>query len=274
MKRGLGAQAYTIIEVMIVLVVTSALLVSAILLIAGQQRKTEFGQAVRDIESRINDTVNDVSTGFYPNTGNFTCISLGSGPIISAGGNNQGANQGCIFIGRVMQFAVLGTNNEGYNSYTVVGQRVTSSNQQVTNFAQAHPTAVAPSSSSSSVPDATQTGTLLYGLKAASMYIINADDSHTPIGAFGVFSTFANSGTQPTGTTSVDLIPLGNSLGVSQTTMVDTINTVNDATSKNPAKGIAVCFNSGGTDQHAIITIGANQGRITTNSVIDSGSCS
>lgn len=265
MRQGLGTRAYTIIEVLIVLGVTSALIVAALVSVAGQQNKTEFSQAAHEIESQISDIINDVSTGFYPNTNNFSCTSIGNGPILStAASNDQGANKDCIFMGRVMQFALAG-NNENYNSYTVVGQRQQGGNE-VTKFSEAKPVAIAPTNNPpANFPNATQQNSLQFSLKAVKMFINNAE--RTTIGAVGFFSTLANytSNNLASGTTSVDLIPIpGTSLNASAADTVEAINSINDATAKNPAGGVIICFLSGGTSQYGVITIGSSGRQLST----------
>ena len=68
---------FTIVEVIIVLAVSSVLLVSALSLVGGQQKKAEFTQALSDIQSQIDGVMNNVATGYYANPGNFQCTTTG-----------------------------------------------------------------------------------------------------------------------------------------------------------------------------------------------------
>ncbi len=149
--RGLfyGANSgYTIVEVMIFLAVSAALLFSVMLLIAGQQRRAEFTQALGDLQSGINDVMNDVATGHYIDTNNFTCKApapLAAGypdttfdagkkdfvtpsvrPITSSsGGGTQGTNDTCIFIGQAIQFNPQNTKAGNFvRLYSVAGRRL------------------------------------------------------------------------------------------------------------------------------------------------------
>ncbi|HSX23561.1 MAG TPA: hypothetical protein VLE74_00460, partial [Candidatus Saccharimonadales bacterium] len=70
MSGGTKPLGYTIVEVMIFLAVSGALLVSALLIFNGRQQRIEFGQSIRDIDSKIRDVLNDVSTGVYNYTNN------------------------------------------------------------------------------------------------------------------------------------------------------------------------------------------------------------
>lgn len=280
MKLRLKTEAFTIVEVMIVLAVSSALLISAIAVISGQQQKTQFSQAIRDIESQIRDTINDVAHGFYHNPGNFICTSTGGGPLLTAGTNNQGTNKDCIFIGRIIQFALSGSNGEAFNIYNLIGQRQVNGAtgaRDVTNLNEAQPTALAPSSSSgANFPDATEEKTLSYGLKASTMQYISGSVS-TDIGAVGFVSSLANfeGGNILSGTQSISLMPIaGTALDMTAPAAVDAINNLNNNSPVNPDGGVSICFQSGGTDQKGVIVIGSNGRELSTNLTITPGTCS
>ncbi|HEX5447931.1 MAG TPA: hypothetical protein VFW90_01890 [Candidatus Saccharimonadales bacterium] len=102
MKRVSGG--YTILEVMIFLVVSLTLLAAAIKLVSGKQSEVTFDQSVRDIQSKLNDWINDVSTGFPGGDVNqLNCTAApNSRPVI----NNTGPNvePDCIFLGKAIQF--------------------------------------------------------------------------------------------------------------------------------------------------------------------------
>src|SRR5882762_7178443 len=105
MKTGLNALGFTIVETMIVLAITGALLLMAMLMISGQQGKTEFTQAINDIQAQINDVINNVGTGYYAKTTDFSCSAGASGPVFNASGSTgQGSNTACVFMGRAVQF--------------------------------------------------------------------------------------------------------------------------------------------------------------------------
>ena len=115
-------EGYTVIEVMIVLSVSTLLFASAVVAYSGQNRKTQFTNSVRDMETKIQDILNDVSTGYSPSSGNFTCTRSGSPavPIINPTEEaEQGKNQDCIFLGkeviinnRITAFTLLGLRNK------------------------------------------------------------------------------------------------------------------------------------------------------------------
>jgi prepilin-type N-terminal cleavage/methylation domain-containing protein len=141
---------FTIIEVMIVLVVTGALFVSAAILISGRQNQTAFDQAIHQIQADIQQTVNEVAVGYFPDT-DFSCVASGSGPSLGSGGSGQGTNNGCVFLGKVMQFKVHDTDPEQYATYAIAGlQRA--GNKEVQSLAEAMPKAVAPGTADLGTP--------------------------------------------------------------------------------------------------------------------------
>lgn len=280
MKGGTLPQGYTIVEVMIFLAVTGVTLLSAMALLNGQQRKTEFSQAIRDAESQIQDVINDVSTGYYTNTGDFVC-SVGAGGVnISTGTNNQGTNKDCIFVGRIIQFAPDG-NTDTMKVYTSVGRRQVNTGgtfQEVTNLTEAAPRVIAPTRGSPNIPDATQTLTLKYGLTASKAYYLNGS-TQTGVGAVGFFTTFAQYGGATgselaSGSQNLNLVPVaGTNLGQSSQSAAAEMNTVTNLAPLNPASGVVVCFQSGGTDQYGMITIGGDNRRLSTKLDIGNGTC-
>jgi prepilin-type N-terminal cleavage/methylation domain-containing protein len=122
-------KGYTIIEVMIVLSISTLLFAGAVAGYAHQNSKTQFTNGVRDMENKIQDILNDVSTGFYPQANNFSCVRSGSPAVpeildeADAPGAEQGTNQDCIFLGKAVDI-----NDGAMNSYTMVGLRNSSIN--------------------------------------------------------------------------------------------------------------------------------------------------
>jgi type II secretory pathway pseudopilin PulG len=117
LKPGGG---YTIIEVMIFLVVSTALLVAVMTTLSGKQERTRFTESVEILDRDYRDALNDVSTGFYPTAGDFTCTSDSSGLQFPVGTTEQGANTGCIFLGKAIG---PGASPSQYNVYTMVAAR-------------------------------------------------------------------------------------------------------------------------------------------------------
>ena len=282
-------QAFTIVEVIIFLAVSSLLLVSAFALIAGQQQRAEFTQAINDIQIQINDVINNVATGYYANTGNFKCTSNGvNGPQLSGDTNIQGTNQGCVFIGRAIQFAVKDTNRSGFNVYNLVGQRQIDNSgvlSDVTNLAESKPVAISPSEdpSHASVPNGEEKKQLLYGLQAMTMNCTpDCGESFfgSPIKNSGVVAFVTDFAAPDTGgltgsTRTVGLYSIlfthVNDDGQTAAEAVRFID-IPDAALFRPVSGVVICF-EGGINQHGIITIGGNNRQLSTTLAINNGGC-
>lgn len=276
-------RGYTIIEVMIVLAVTGALFVSAAVLIAGRQQRTQFEQAIREVHSQIQQVETEVRHGYFPSRGNFNCTVTGGGsPSFSAVAAGQGTNEGCIFLGKAIQFQVQGTDPEEFRVMTIAGRQQTTDGQPVSSLDEAQPRVIAPSDGDGStpggggpggegsgcpwwwppcwwgsgtlhaqaVPDASVNESLLYGLTTA----------WADAGAVALVSNL--SGAAGTGAGSVrqlDLISVDNTtLGMTEEAAAEALDTNLTTSPANPGDGVRVCFVSGGTDQSGLITIGGS----------------
>jgi type II secretory pathway pseudopilin PulG len=115
-------RGYTFVEVMIFLAVSGALFASATSLIGGRQKSIRFSEAMRDVESKVQSIVADVSNGYYPNYKNVNCTATGGGPTFSAGASNTeiGQNQDCVLLGKAIQFSPNNKPNT-FSVYTIAG---------------------------------------------------------------------------------------------------------------------------------------------------------
>lgn len=235
---------YTIIEVIIVLTVTSLLLASAILLFRSRIPRTQFSNAVVEFDTKLRDTMGQVVSGYYP----------------SSNVPDLGTNEDSIFLGRVIQF---GPNVDGcspgsdkcdeINSYTVSGRRVVGippNDTVVTTLADANPKVVSGSD---------DTMTLGYGLHVTKVLI---GGTSTNLAGLGFIQTFGSVGVGglPSGTPQVQLLPIVGDLGEQPASFTDaTFGGRLQANPPNPSQGIVICLKSGTTDQVASITLGGNQ---------------
>lgn len=271
MKSG-APRGYTIVEVMIFLAVSGGLLAMAILVFSGQQGRTQFATGAREIESRVRDVINDVSTGYYARSSSFDCTAGAAGPQIAPGGTFQGQNDDCIFLGRVIHFDVGGNGNQ-YNIYSVAGLRQVQSGpdseQDVTDFDEAQPTAS---------PLLAESLTLPAGISAERIQV----NGTTHVDAVGFMTTLGSyspgNATLEPGSLSVDVLPIigGGAGNTNQASMIGDINDIDESyadANRNPANGVVICFQSGGSNQHAILTIGGSGRQLTTEMVIGEGSC-
>ncbi len=277
MKGGSPYGGYTIVEVLIFLAVTGALFVAIFPTISGQQRKTEFRQAVKDVETRLQDVMNDVSTGYYPEIGsNYKCTIQGNRPKIEASaadGHGQGTNEDCIFIGKVLQFGedTGGTVDQSkLRIYTVAGLRLTNTGEQVKAVKEANPMPVDPGANSTL--DLTEEVELLYGLKIIHSDIVGGSSALDKHSLIGIFTTFGQtvSGNLESGSQVADLAYIHTGNNSQRAQIIAHIKNVGNGTNvghdefAEGEKGVLLCFQSGGTDQVAIIEIGGQGRKLTT----------
>ncbi len=257
---------FSVIEVLIVLAITGALFVSAAILIAGKQNQTAFGQAMRQVQSQIQQALNDVATGYFPDSNSFRCTA-GATPVLSLMASAQGANSGCIFLGKAIQFKVSATDPEQFAVYTVTGlQNVGACATEAACLASAKPMVIAPSNPShpaGGYPDISVDERLQNGLSVSRVWYRNGAGD-IDVGAI----VFANSLTQSgasgklvSGTGRVNIIALdGTTLSNTKLNMAEAMNS--DGGNKiangtiNPTGGVFVCFASGGTQDYGIVQIG------------------
>ncbi len=271
MRRGVP-QGYTIVEVMIFLAVTGALFAMIVLVFAGQRGRTQFQTSAREVESRVRDVINDVSTGYYQTSGNFACTATASGPSFTGSTTEQGTHQACIFIGRIVQFNVGGNGNL-YNIYSAAGlRREPVLDKEVENFSETKPKAI-----DGPGLNVTEQLSLPNQAKVASIFYNNGV-TNVPIEAVGLFTTFGkyDTGALQPGSLSVNVVPLpvpGSSCGGGNVTcQISELGTVPEATIvKNPTNGVTICFDSGTSDQHGRLAIGGSNRQLTTDLVIGEG---
>jgi type II secretory pathway pseudopilin PulG len=270
---------YTIVEALIFLAISSALAVAILGGMSGQQRRTEFSQATREAESRINDIMNDFVTGFSP-TPNQSCSASAAGgaPILGGAGTTQGANFGCTYIGKVIQFSPDG-NPANYKIFAIVGRQFKAGGgiDPVENIIEAVPIVLTGN---------TENTTFAYGLELRNLTV---DRGGLPedIGAVGFFSSFSSFTSSATGDnldsgqqfTTVIPIP-GTSLGQTEAEAIAAIENIisysggnySDLKDDYVGQPVRICLTSGSGDQ-AVLEIGDNQGRTATKLTITSGNC-
>ena len=264
--RGSG---FTIVETLSVLGGTGALFLSAAVMISGRRNQTAFDQAIRQVQSQIQQAINEVGVGYFPNSGNFQCAAGAAGqpPKLDAGGSGQGTNSGCIFLGKALQFKVANTTPESFAIYTIAGLKKGGGGGTLesASLSEARPMVVAPSSPSHTnldYPDNSVNEQLQGGLKVVRMWYNNGGGDQE-IGAVAFVNSLAqySSGNIVSGAGQVSMVAIpGTSLDQSKLDAVEIMN--NDAGNAiangiiNPTGGIYVCFDSGGTNQYGIVKIG------------------
>jgi type II secretory pathway pseudopilin PulG len=273
MKRPVGG-GYTLVEVMIFLAISSLLFVAAMVTVNGQQAKTQFAQAMRDADSKIQRVINDVYAGFYPSYSNINCSAGGSSLSFSSGTTGQGANRECISLGKVFHFgpndASVSPNQDGYFIYALAGRRTVAGSPlpgtPVSNLAEATPAAVY---NATAGLDLTEKSPLGWGLQVTRVGLYtpgNPGSIASDVSLVGFITSFNqfNPGTSDlvSGSQTVDLVTAAGN-GVNQTQSFGVAQVPNLSTSAAP-NGVVVCFRAIRSGQRAAILIGADNSRLTT----------
>jgi prepilin-type N-terminal cleavage/methylation domain-containing protein len=263
---------FTIVEVLIVLAVTGLIFLAAVLLVAGRQGTTQFALAANEIETEVQQTAEDVSNGYYPNSGNFSCSS-GNPPSINTGINTQGTNSGCVFWGKVVQFAAPPT----IYIYPIVGNQSYASGQPIQSFTAATPGVVV----NSNIPVGPASETLEYGLTVNCMQYSSSNVTNclggTSIGALAFITTpndQSSAGQSTAAEVSVAAI-IQPALGGGPITSNAGFNLNNSSNVViDPSGGVQICFASGSTNQSALMQIGGNnRNALVTMSIKNDGNC-
>jgi hypothetical protein len=251
---------------MIFIAVSAVLFFGAILVFRGQQAQTQFSQAMRDIDSKIQSVINDTSTGFFPGGNSFGCDASAPAPAPIQFTNTpgtQGSRIQCIFLGKALHFAPEGDHQQ-MNIYTVAGRRQAGAptvnaklESEVRNLNEATPSIVFDDD-----VDLTESYTLRHGMKLKS-----GATSASP-GFMAGFYTSLNAPSATnlfSGTQTVGLSPY---FLAENSTKQQAKTIVEGGTSQiNSAAGSwTLCFERGDGNQTARLTVGGS-GRSTTTTV-------
>ena len=250
MKSGLKSRGFTIVEVLIFLAVSSALMVSAFTLISGSQNKASFTQSINDVQQQIDSVINNVANGYYSaGETQKQCVIIGGIPNFTGNPVGRGSSADCIFLGRFIAFT---NGSDEYTVYNVAGRRQ-KDGSDVTKMVDANPTIILGTE---------QKYTLKNGLT------FKKNPAGVTNNAFGFFNGLGTSnGISDSGYQQASFygFKFGTDLPVNFASDYDN--------GKDPTNGYALCFNSGTTNQSGVITIGGS-GRTATSSLeVKSGSC-
>lgn len=292
MKRC-ASGGFTLVESMIVLAVTGVLFVSLAGMVSGQQAKARFKSAMTDITTQIQSQINEVSTGYYPNAGNFQCQTIGGNPVLSNGASALGENSDCTFLGRAMMYGIPGTDPEQYMVQTLVGARRTLTNQEPLTLQQARTQVMARGTlfnTMGSWPDLGTPKNLAHGTRVAWMCnrggVGSTCTGGNRIAGFAIVAApnqqltlNANSSVE-SGTIVPTIIPIPNpsfapNPGVSARDGVDLlIRSLGVPPSGTPLAAsaadnpVTICFVSGTTRQSGLVTIGVNNSTTSVESIV------
>lgn len=274
MKSGRGRSGFTIIETLIFLAVTTALLISGMLLINGQERKTRFTQSLNDIREQIDGLINNVATGYYFNNENFSCSTFLNGqpnyPLLVG---QRGTNERCIYLGRAIQFRVGGV-DQNISIFTIGGRQFKSGSVTVpsASLADAYPRAIHHTS-------AIENKQLGAGIIPKAMKY-NGTSSTSILAIITDFAGLDGSGNLTSSSRSAQLYGISGATLNPATSQGVAIGLMTSPTLGIPAPNfvrandVTICFESTGTDQYGIITVGGDNRQLTTNVKIVSKSTS
>lgn len=288
MIGGISPRGYTIVEVLIFMAVSGLMFVMAIVFVSGKQSSVEFRQGLFDVNAEIRSVVNDIADGRFDGLsfgGNTRCRAntAGGPPVIdTAGTAEQGANggpEGCIFLGKVMQFNVsdYGSDSRNYfSTFTVAGRQVDASGLAVTDFSAASPTAIHSYPGGRSTKNLTNSSQLQSGLESTGMFYCSGTLCATrqSIGAIGFFGSFnpalgtSSTSAQSGGQSVTTAFLPGSVWGDSRNGTANRINTnaqlINDSNTVRGGRYILLCFRNG-AKEGAVMVGGINGQQFTTN---------
>jgi prepilin-type N-terminal cleavage/methylation domain-containing protein len=284
MKQGSSNPGFTVIEVMIVVVVMGVLIISAMTLLSGKQAAVEFNQSANDIQAQVNQVINSVQTGYYVKPANFTCTpNNGVGPpnqqpivTVPVGGvDTTGTNNGCIFIGKAIQFGVHGTNMSGYNIYSLVGRQYdANTGDVVSTLPAADPIAMFDSSKPADY--LAEKNTLLFGTKVYGNmnYQVSVGGPYNKTGIVAFVTNLSQVQLGGSSTASLYAIDTSSGSDYNQSANTAVVNQINYASAVTgavyftPASSVNICL-YGGTDKVGILTIGNNNRQLISKLRID-----
>ena len=234
----------------------------AISFVSGKQTKAQFREGALALSSDVQSVINDVSNGIFPTASNLKCTRGAPPSITTAGSGEQGSNEGCIFMGKVIQFNYLGM-PENFSVYTIAGNQFApggDASKLSVNFAEAHPIAVA------DTPDLTVSKVTSWGLQVTKVLDTSTHQSGNncaanpgAIGFFGGLGDYSgNVEKSGAGQVTVVCLPYSYS-GASKASLASAVLSIND---QDVISGthITLCL-LGGYDQKASITIGGSNGQ-------------
>ena len=275
--KSKAESGYTILEAMLFITISSSMFILAMISFSGRQQQVQFTQAVRELDAKILDTINDVTTGYFPNDGSLQCsISASPRPVISVAAveKGQGTNDDCVMVGKAVQFypddGISNTEDQSLMyTYNIVGKRVTSGGESTQSLEEARPVTTSPTAASAGINDTTEKAELKYGLRVTKVATEEAASVESSvIGFFTRFTrTYKTTKFSEGQTVSSSIIP-----GVSRTdphsqyAAATRINTITDnpitavagdtliiTTSSTP---IVICLADNDMERRASITIG------------------
>jgi len=263
MQRTRGG--FTIVEVLVVLAVGMIIFFSAVLLFAGKQGKTQFSQAMRDIESQVQSIVNDVGVSTFPEASAYSCsvqIDLGDPslkprPRLLDSDAATGTNTECIFLGKAIFIDANDDSNtpDVFNIYTVLGRRADGT-EVITSFDEANPESI---TGPPSAVDLTETYSIPFRAKVvkASEDVQPSSDTYL----MGFYNSLQPAGSIAQGSQSV--ITKGYP-GINPGSKGNVKNSIRGILPSVPSKVWTICFQSGTSNETAQLIVNSSSAGVTT----------
>lgn len=257
-RRARGG--YTIVEVIIVLTVSALLFASSVVAYNQQNRRTQFTNSVNDFAQSIQDVLNDVENGLYPSLNDFSCTVSGAGkPQISNGANKQGTNTDCTFVGKAIQFAPQAETASDIEIYTIVGRRVNTLGDPVSDISQAQPVGL---------DKLVVKKSLISGIHVTAVKRVGGGGNYAGV---AVVANSGSAGAITTGQgTRASIATVNGGLNSSHALFLNNISAIGTANINAAQNGIAICVAEGGVGgRHAVIELAAGTSQTIVNTRID-----
>jgi hypothetical protein len=233
---------YTIVETMIFLAVSGAIFFTAMLLVNGQQRRTEFATTVRDFDSKLQSVISNVASGYYNDPGQFTCTVTAGVMTITPTASTQGQNSDCTFVGQFIDLAPSPNNNK-FTITSIAGARRVG-DKEATSVLQLYSAGLL-----KPITETAETYTLPNGVIASYMKIITPVRNIPTIAVFTTFNQYkdpSNSSTLSSGSSRSDIWGVDISVPFA---------------APNPPSGIEICLTDG--EQYGSIILNTGSTRVT-----------
>ncbi len=249
---GRRRNGYTILEVLIFIAVSSLMFIIAITAVGGRQQQVQFAQATKEFDAKIRDTINDVTTGYYPTNETVSCgLSAGVVEIKPGTGQSIGTNSDCIYVGKVIQFQPDGDSNL-VRIYSMAGKRLSDDGSTpVSTIEQAMPKAVA----LPNVPTFTKTSedyNIPYGLRVTRVIRPLSSSTFSDYGLIAIMSSFGGASVSESQSVTIGGI-FGSQMGSNELSALSVINGLTDSSSlvgtsgyleSNTSEGLVICLES------------------------------
>jgi hypothetical protein len=193
MRRPLGG--YTLIEVIIFLAVSTAILAMSIVVVRGQEAHAEFSTSANEVNSKFLQWIDQVDNGYSGSTAanqlassNYNCdlSQYGDGvarPVLTyptfGPANGRGKNADCIFLGKAIQVNADDTYSNQITVYNILGRRIDETGDNVFNIPDANPVAASfPQTGLGDRIDLTETYKIPNGARVLSVANTNKNDQN------------------------------------------------------------------------------------------------